>query len=359
MQIKESSLADQPIQSVQIDSLVLYQIIKNASIGGGGGGGRLLGVEENGILILTNSYAIPVLNSPISSQIAAFTLPLPLPTDGGDQGGSLAQGQAQTQAQAQTQTQTLEDEFSIKIYQEKVIEILKEMEFESNHVGWFSVYSNATSNLDLIIDQQFIIQSDYPQAIHLMYEPKRTDYQSPTLTALRLTDEFMTFYATRNFGGKSVKTHGISHSNIFQLLPIKVKNSHMMAAVHGDFDIVLTSPDETTSASSNIISSEKYLERQLEALIDCVEDQGQEYWRWQAWHRGYHKEQQKVSSTLLKMNHENEKSASVVYDEAALAAASTSVGLGKSIAGEPGRLDTLLLSQQVNMISDQLSQFCA
>ena len=191
-----------------------------------------------------------------------------------------------------------------------------------------------------------------------MYECKKTEYQSPVLTALRLTDEFMKFYATRNFGGKNVKAHAITHTNIFELLEIELKSSHLMNAVFGEFDLSITSP------SAHTISSEKYLERQLDALIDCVEDQGQEFWRWQAWHRGYQKEHQKVNSTLSKMNYENEKSASagkgtVVHNEAALAAAATSVGLGKSIAGEPARLDTLILSRNIDMITDNLAKFCS
>jgi hypothetical protein len=211
-------------------------------------------------------------------------------------------------------------------------------------------------------------------AIHIMYESKRTEYQSPIITAFQLTDEFMKFYATRNFGGKLVKAHKISYTNIFELLEIEIKNSFLMNAIYGEFDLSITSPLESAtfdgivssslssdSASSNIISSEKCLERQLEALIDCVEDQGQEYWRWQAWHRGYQKEQQKVNSTLQRMNYENEKSPrdSAVHSEAALAAAATSVGLGKSIAGEPGRLDTLILSHHIDLLSDHLGKFTA
>ena len=53
------------------------------------------------------------------------------------------------------------------------------------------------------------------------------------------------------------------------------------------------------------------------------------------------------------MNYENEKSPrdSVVHSEAALAAAASSVGLGNSIAGEPGRLDTLIISHHIDLLS--------
>lgn len=200
-----------------------------------------------------------------------------------------------------------------------------------------------------------------------MYEPSQSEFQPPKLTALRLTDQFVKFYANKTFTGKAVKESKITFQDIFEFLPIQLNNSFLLNAVYGSQvpEIQTCLPSHSLALSSLttglVTTSEKIIERQMEGLIECAEDIGQEFWRWQSWNRGYHKEHQKVNATLSKMNAENEarvaRGGAPLHGTEALAAAATSIGLAKGIAGEPGRLDTLVLSKNIEMITTCLVDF--
>ncbi|KAJ3330139.1 Eukaryotic translation initiation factor 3 subunit H, partial [Kappamyces sp. JEL0680] len=298
-----------------------------------------------GVLTITNSFAIPP--PPVD------TSPAPVAIESGD-GTSVA----------------VEEEQTLQDYEDKMIELLGGANYETNAVGWYQTYTSILPT-DEIIEDQFAHQKENPHgtghsadpiAIHIMYQPTRTQFQSPSFTAVRLSKEFMAFYSKKSFVGKSVKEHGISYENIFEVIPITVKNSFLLQAALANLDVT-GAMAEKSLFDANVLSSEKLVEKKLEALIDTVEDQGQEVWRWQTWHRGYQKEQQKIAAHVAKLTMENEasvaKGGEPLHSDTVISNASTSVGLGKSIAGEPGRLDTLLLSHQIDLLSQQLQSFAA
>jgi hypothetical protein len=179
------------------------------------------------------------------------------------------------------------------------------------------------------------------------------------LTALRLTDSFVQLYSkSKNLSGKSVKESGITFESIFKVLPIKFKNSHLLDLACSEIRL-LTQESFGQQLDGDLLSVEKLVEKQLESLIESVEDQTQEYWRFQSWYRGMQKEQQKVSTTLHKMAVENEqavqKGGDPVHSEQDLASAASSPALQRSIAAEPSRLDTLLLGNRITTLSNQLT----
>jgi translation initiation factor 3 subunit H len=196
-----------------------------------------------------------------------------------------------------------------------------------------------------------------------MYRPTRTNFQAPQLTAIRLTKEFMAFYSQKSYNGKAVKEHGLSYENIFEILPIVVKNSFLLSAALKGLSLSCGSISEKAIFDQHVFSSDRFVERKLEALIDTTEDEGQEIWRWQTWQRGYQKEGQKVQVLVAKAVAENDAAVALgqepIHSETVLLNLSTSVGLAKSIAGEPGRLDTLYLSHQIDMLASQLLDLTA
>lgn len=171
---------------------------------------------------------------------------------------------------------------------------------------------------------------------------------------MRLTEPFLKLLATKHISGKNVKEFGVTHKNIFEILPIEIKNSYLMSAICADWEL-------TIGTNHDMITSQKYIEKQLEGILESVEDQGQEYWKWSTWNRGYQKEHMKVNQTVHRMNAENEasllKGGEIIHGEQELASATTSTALGKSIVGEPGRMETLLLAHQIEKFATVLEEF--
>jgi C-terminal region of eIF3h len=171
--------------------------------------------------------------------------------------------------------------------------------------------------------------------------------QSPArLTAFRLSDKFMATNL-KNITGKVCKDLGLSFGEIFETIPIVVKNSFILQALN--IQIM------TDLVEADLIPVQKTIETQLEELIEAVEDQGQEYWRWQAWHRTFQKE--------LKQSKSGGDSTSPTTGGAGGETASSpqtmtpTPALNKVMAAEPGRLETLLLAYEIDKHAKELVQF--
>ena len=167
MKISQDSIPDYPIKKVQLDALVLLQILKSSKTGQAVSG-PLLGVEEKGILILTNSFPLPTLNSlkPSSHQTASSQAAQATAGGAPEENAGPPTGSA---------PQTFEDEHSIREYQAEMIEVLKTMEYETNEVGLYSTYTSALIPFDEIIESQFSLQSKIPQGIFFTMNLSLTD----------------------------------------------------------------------------------------------------------------------------------------------------------------------------------------
>ena len=151
----------------------------------------------------------------------------------------------------------------------------------------------------------------------------------------------------KNVTGRVVKEQGLSPSSIFETIPIIIKNSFMTEALNIQIMTDLTEFDP--------IPSQKIVETHLEELIEAVEDQGQEYWRWQAWHRTFQKELKAVKSTSASATDVGKSGG----DAEATSPITPSPALNKVMAAEPNRLETMVLAYEIDKHAQELLQFAA
>ena len=181
IKVPKDSIPDQPVKKVQIDALVLSQILssqrlssqtlQSSGVGSlGQATGQLLGVEEKGILILTNSFQIPILNSLVKS---------PSNLTGGASGAGAGGGADESRmattgvagpgttgpgtAGTAEQMTFVEDETSQREFNAQMIDILEEMDYEVNKVGWYQCYTGSLIPIDEIIETQYMHQSENNQ----------------------------------------------------------------------------------------------------------------------------------------------------------------------------------------------------
>ena len=183
IKVPKDSIPDQPVKKVQIDALVLSQILssqrlssqtlQSSGVGSlGQATGQLLGVEEKGILILTNSFQIPILNSLVKSPSN-----LTGGASGAGAGGGADESRMATTATTAGTTATtgtagtgtaeqmtfVEDETSQREFNAQMIDILEEMDYEVNKVGWYQCYTGSLIPIDEIIETQYMHQSENTQ----------------------------------------------------------------------------------------------------------------------------------------------------------------------------------------------------
>lgn len=165
IKVPKDSIPDQPVKKVQMDALILSQILSSQRLSSqtlqssgvaslGQATGQLLGVEEKGTLILTNSFQIPILNSVAKTQATAIAMAASHQT--------AAEGdEARTAASAALTF--VEDESSQREFNAQMIEILEHMDYEVNKVGWYQCYTGSLIPIDEIIETQYQHQSENPQ----------------------------------------------------------------------------------------------------------------------------------------------------------------------------------------------------
>lgn len=153
-----------PCDSAQLNSLVLLKIMDSSK-------GCLLGIDSEGVLVITNSFAS-------------------------------------------------DSEESKKL----MLNCLEKLNYETHVVGNYIV-SNEYLDLDFITEL-YESQMQYKQAVSLVV---KTIGSKTICECLRLTDEFIKFYEAKQFGHQALQT--MAYDQIFQVLPVTVKNSGLMDAL--------------------------------------------------------------------------------------------------------------------------------
>ncbi|KAJ1541503.1 Eukaryotic translation initiation factor 3 subunit H [Cladochytrium tenue] len=350
--IDPAKLQSQPLREVQLDSLVVLKIIKHCRDKYPGTAyGQLLGVDVAGVLEVTHCF-------PVTSKS--------LEDDGEPSVGAA-------------------DEMDGAEYQLRMLRCLRKMNYDASSVGLYVSTNLGSFWNQTIIENQFSYQRTYSQSVLLVYDPTRTSQGNLNLRALRLSDTFMSIFKEKKFSMEAMHAHNLTAATIFETLPVKVRNSGLTNVFlrqaealssapldaarfpASSFDVfsdsLLSSADGASQLTPNFdtldLGSEAYLERHLEYLTETVEEYGQEQWRWQGWQRSLTREQQRSAQTAARKRLENAARTaagqSPLYTDEDIDAPSPA--LAKILASEPSRLDTLVITNQIDTYCKQINQF--
>ncbi|KAJ3094525.1 Eukaryotic translation initiation factor 3 subunit H [Phlyctochytrium planicorne] len=345
--IDPAHLVSKPLAEVVLDALVVMKIIKHCRDNHPVTAyGQLLGVDIAGTLEVTNCFPVTSKTQDDESEHAAA------------------------------------DEIDGAEYQLQMLRCLRKLNFDASSVGLYvSTHLGSFWN-QTIVENQYSYQKMYAQSVLIVYDHTRTVQGNLSLRALRLSDTFMELFKEKKFTMEALHTHKLTPSGIFESLPVRIRNSHLLNALIHQLEEDITYPISTTASmpSSTFISPfsqtpgyspltpnfdalelgvESYLERHLEYLGETVDEHGQEQWRWQGWHRSLQKEQAKASLAAAKKRQENAARSAAgmpaLHSEEEILAPTPA--LAKILSTEPSRLETLIISNQIDTYCKQVNQF--
>jgi len=240
-------------------------------------------------------------------------------------------------------------------YQLEMMKHLTDVNADSNTVGWYSsTYMGSFVN-DSTVATQFNYQDSrsIKQSVMLLYDPVRTSQGVLALQAYRLTPAFMELYRNQQFTKEGLAKAGLSNSfeDVYQEIPIRLHTSSLASAFLYDLDekYHITSDYERLDLASNT-----FLERNLEFMIECLEDLSVEQNKFQFYQRQLLKQQQQQTQWLQKRRNDN--AIRKANGEALLPEEDPSNPVFKS-PPEPSRLDSLLITNQINYYCRQINQF--
>ncbi|XP_043923001.1 eukaryotic translation initiation factor 3 subunit H [Protopterus annectens] len=307
-----SSNLDSAVKQVQIEGLVVLKIIKHYHEEGQGNEvvqGVLLGLVVDDRLEITNCFPFP--------------------------------------------QHTEEDaDFDEVQYQMEMMRNLRHVNIDHLHVGWYqsTFYGSFVSRA--LLDSQFSYQHAIEESVVLIYDPIKTGQGSLSLKAYRLTPKLMEVCKEKDFSPEGLKKATIGYENMFEEVPIVIKNSHLI-------NVLMWELEEKSAASEKHellnLSSSNHLEKTLQLLMDRVDDMSQDIIKYNTYLRNASKQQQQKHQYLQRRQLEN--SQRVSRGEPPLPEEDISK-LFKP-PQPPSRMDTLLTSGQINNYCQHAKEFAS
>uniref|UniRef100_U3IPR9 Eukaryotic translation initiation factor 3 subunit H n=1 Tax=Anas platyrhynchos platyrhynchos TaxID=8840 RepID=U3IPR9_ANAPP len=259
---KAAAAGDAAVKQVQIDGLVVLKIIKHYQEEGQGNEvvqGVLLGLVVDDRLEITNCFPFP---------------------------------------------QHTEDDadFDEVQYQMEMMRSLRHVNIDHLHVGWYQSTYYGSFVTRALLDSQFSYQHAIEESVVLIYDPIKTAQGSLSLKAYRLTPKLMEVCKEKDFSPEALKKANIAYENMFEEVPIVIKNSYLINVMLWELEKKSAVADRHELLS---LASSNHLGKSLQLLMDRVDEMSQDIVKYNTYLRNVSKQQQQKHQYQQRRQQEN------------------------------------------------------
>jgi len=232
------------IQRVEIDALVILQVMKHCRQQAPSPvTGQLLGLDVDDVLQVTHSFGYVQKSGEDGERVA---------TDDGEQ------------------------------YQMDMLRRLREVNVDSNTVGWYQTTHLGQFFSETVIDTQYLYQVQIPHSILLVYDPLQSRIGKPSFKALRLTEAFMKRYAETKDTNRGALDEFPS-GEMFVEIPISITSSVIVESFLVDWAIM--DPLTTSNIDSLDVENQVFMEKNVQLLISSLQDLSEEQNKMTMWEK--------------------------------------------------------------------------
>jgi len=249
---------------------------------------------------------------------------------------------------------------------------LREINVDSNVVGWYQSTSLGNFVTKELVENQFYYQSSYQlneKTVALVYDAARSAQGALSLRAFRLTPQLMAAMKDGKFTNESLQKFSLTYKDLFQELPVSVHNSHLVTSLlHQLSSPPFTLPSFASSVrqhplppplfpnfDSLDLSIDPFLEKNCDLLLESIETHYTELNNAQYYQRQLAREQAKITAWQQKRKAENASRA--VLKQSPLPEDEWQKLF--KLPHEPSRLEALLNSRQIEQYAKQVDGFTA
>ncbi|KAJ9147251.1 hypothetical protein P3X46_029430 [Hevea brasiliensis] len=309
LQVASTEEVAPSLRVVQIEGLVILKIIKHCKeFSPALVTGQLLGLDVGSVLEVTNCFPFPIREE--DEEIEA---------DGAN-------------------------------YQLEMMRCLREVNVDNNTVGWYQSTLLGSFQTVELIETFMNYQENIRRCVCIIYDPSRSNQGVLALKALKLSDAFMELYRSNNFTGEKLRERNLSWVDIFEEIPIKVSNSALISAFMTELEA--DSPITQCDYDRLQLSTNPFMERNVEFLIECMDELSMEQQKFQFYYRNLSRQQAQQQAWLQKRRSEN--MARKAAGEDPLPEEDPSNPIFKPIP-EPSRLDSFLITNQIANFCNQIN----
>ncbi|ANB11025.1 hypothetical protein AWJ20_3821 [Sugiyamaella lignohabitans] len=198
----------------------------------------------------------------------------------------------------------------------------------------------------------FAYQAENADSVVLVYDTAKSNQGGLALRAYRLSNSYLNAKKDGKFTTENLVKNELSYSNIFQELPIDVKNSHLVT-------LYLHSAKEATENVKDYddlaISVDQFLEQNIEGIFDSVDEFHYDQGNYNYYQRQLTREKLKIQQWQQKRKAEN----TALEQQGKPLLSTDDYKTLFRLPEEPSRLDNLLISAQINQYCTQIEEFGA
>ena len=247
------------------------------------------------------------------------------------------------------------DEVDGDSYQLDMMRCLRDVNADSNIIGWYQSTYLGSFLSESVIENQFEYQENLGKCVCIVYDPLRSAIGNLALRAFRLTSAFIAFYKRGDFTEAKLLQAGVRFQDILEEVPIRVHNSELSKAFLYDLDAERSLADPSrTEFDALELASGPMLEKSLEFLIETVDELSAEQLKFQNFQRSLQKQYSQQNQHLQKRKLENQNRKLNGLEELDIEEEIKQHPLWKPIA-PPQRLESLLMANQINNYCEQLN----
>uniref|UniRef100_A0A1D1XP85 Eukaryotic translation initiation factor 3 subunit H n=1 Tax=Anthurium amnicola TaxID=1678845 RepID=A0A1D1XP85_9ARAE len=307
--VASSEEVPSPLRVVQMEGLVVLKIIKHCKeFSPALVTGQLLGLDVGSVLEVTNCFPFPIREEDEEVE-----------TDGAN-------------------------------YQLEMMRCLREVNVDNNTVGWYQSTLLGSFQTVELIETFMNYQENIRRCVCIIYDPSRSNQGVLALKALKLSDSFMDLYRHNNFTGEKLREKNLTWVDIFEEIPIKVSNSALISAFMTELET--DSPVTQCDFDRLQLSANPFVQRNMEFLIECMEDLTVEQQKFQYYYRNLSRQQAQQQAWLQKRRADN--MTRKAQGEEPLPEEDPSLPFFKPLP-EPSRLDSFLITNQISNYCNQIN----
>lgn len=233
----------------------------------------------------------------------------------------------------------------VEEHQLEMMKNFRAVNIDNNTVGWYQSALLGSWLHASIIENQYSYQKEIPNSVVVVYDPFRTNRGRLALKAYRLTNEFMQLHESGDLSHMGFSKFNVDSTNIFEEIPIKVHNSHL---VHGFLYELRENKSMSCEFDRLNLSAGPFLEKSLGTLSSIVDEYASEQSKFQYVQRLIARQKAQQAAVQSKRAAENEQRANLGQDPL------DEDGKGVKITPQPSRLETFLLANQLSNYCEQI-----
>jgi translation initiation factor 3 subunit H len=237
-------------------------------------------------------------------------------------------------------------------YQLQMMRRLRRVNVDHFHVGWYQS-SDIGNFLSLtLLESQYHYQTSIEEAVVVVYDTQKTAGGFLTLKAYRLTPQAIQMYKDGDFTPEALRQLKIGYEKLFAEIPIHIKNSTLSNIMMLELQDMVK---EEEGSHFLDLGTAGVLENHIRAMMDRVDELYQEASKFNKYQQTVMRQEQDKHRQLNRLAQEN--AARVAKGETPLP--EDDVVKQFRPLPVPPRLNPMIVSGQINTISQHINQFCS